>query len=166
MKITKIEAAKNQLNIAIHLFFSDYDLISTHTLSAAARWILYDLAKKENISPNLWVIKKWYRQSYEIFIRKAQNFFKHAGERDDSKNTSFDLQEDMTEMLLYEAITLYLALSWELTTHMKLFKSFYFLKNYEKIESEKIKEIITNQKKDFWNKIPDKKEFYEKMLKN
>jgi hypothetical protein len=53
MKITKIEAAKRQLNIAIYLFFSDYDLISTHTLSAAARGILYDLAKKENISPNL-----------------------------------------------------------------------------------------------------------------
>jgi hypothetical protein len=32
---------------------------------------------------------------------------------------------------------------------MKLFKSFYFLKNYEKIESEKIKKIILEQKKEF-----------------
>ena len=164
MKVTKIEAAKKQLNIAIYLYFSDYDIISTHTLSAAARWILYDLAKKENISPNLWVIKKWYRQSYEIFIRKAQNFFKHAGEIRDSKDTSLEFSEDMTQMLLYEAITLYLALTWELTTHMKLFKSFYFLNNFNKIESENIKKIVKKQKKEFNNRIPNKKEFYEKML--
>ncbi len=165
MKITKLQAAQKQLNVAIFLFFSDYDLISVHTLAAASRGILYDLAKKENISPNLWVIKKWYRQSYEIFIRKAQNFFKHAWEIRDSKNTSFDFKEEMTEMLLYETITLYLALSWELSSYMKLYKSFYFLKNSEKIESEKIKKIILEQKKEFWNKIPDKKEFYKKMLK-
>jgi len=79
MEITKLLAAEKQINISVYLYFNNMDLISAHSLAGAARNIVYDLCKSKNILDNpLNITKKSYKKSYEIYIRKAQNFFKHA----------------------------------------------------------------------------------------
>ena len=49
MYVSKLDAAKRQLDIAINLFFKNSDPISIHTLTAAAYEILAVIAKHENI---------------------------------------------------------------------------------------------------------------------
>jgi len=158
MKITKLQAAKNQLNIAVYLYFNDMDLVSVHTLAWAARNIVYDLWKKKRIRKHpLDIMKTGYRDSYEIIIRQAQNFFKHAGEYWDHKK-KFDLSEHLTENLLYDAISRYYSLNKRLSNHMKIFNSYFYLKNFDKIENKKIKKIVEKHKS---STIPSKSDFYK-----
>jgi hypothetical protein len=48
MKINKIDAARQQIETAIKLFFEAEDPVSTHTLISASRGILIPLAKYKN----------------------------------------------------------------------------------------------------------------------
>jgi hypothetical protein len=43
MQISKIEAARRQLDCAIRLYIADDDALSVHTLSRAAFRLLYDI---------------------------------------------------------------------------------------------------------------------------
>ena len=47
--ITKLDAARRQLNQAIWLLFEDRDVVSIHTLACAATTILNDVAKAKKI---------------------------------------------------------------------------------------------------------------------
>ena len=49
--ITKLEAARRQLESAIFLYFEEKDPVSIHTLTAAAYNILRDISAKRNLSP-------------------------------------------------------------------------------------------------------------------
>lgn len=162
MKITKLEAALKQINIAIYLYFNELDLISVHTLAWASRTIMFDLCKYKRIkTTSLSIMNKNYRESYEIFIRKAQNFFKHAAEKDDYKK-DFDFKEDMTESILYDAISFYILYTWNQSNHMKIYNSYYYLKNSKNIEDTKIRQIVEKQLQSI-KKLPNKKDFYEQI---
>lgn len=114
-RVTKLEAAKRQLNTAIRLFFQREDCLSIHTLAAAAHGILLAIAKKRNperaldsfLNPENPRIVPKYRQEYADIVRAAQNFLKH-GSRDSDQ--VFDFRPQMTaynvldSLLLLEAI--------------------------------------------------------------
>lgn len=82
MQVTKIEAAKRQLNAAIRMLFSEEDPIVVHTLVGAASTIFTDLIRIQ--APH----KSWDKLAQEAnnitpsqyfqIMRKAQNFLKHA----------------------------------------------------------------------------------------
>ena len=46
-KLTKLEVAERQLRVAIRLFFERKDAVAVHTLAAASRDLLNDLAKRK-----------------------------------------------------------------------------------------------------------------------
>jgi hypothetical protein len=48
-KVSKLDAAKRQLETAIRLYFSDGDPVSIHTLTAAAYNILRDVTKQKGV---------------------------------------------------------------------------------------------------------------------
>jgi len=83
LKISKLEAARRQLDTAIRLYFSDADLVSIHTLAAAAFDILKDLDEHgpktgtfyDHLETN---VKTEYLQQAKSLFRAPQNFFKHA----------------------------------------------------------------------------------------
>lgn len=159
MEISKLEACKRQLNIAIYLYFHDMDLVSAHTLVWAARNVLFDIYKIKNISftPEN-IITKLKKKNYENWLRGAQNFFKHASKKDEIK--VFNLEEEMTENLLYDAIQRYSQIESP-TNHMKIFISYFYIKNQEDISNIGVKTKIQNIIKKLKNKTPWKKEFYE-----
>lgn len=102
IEISKLDAAKRQLEVAIRLFFNYSDIVAIHTLMAASGEILNDLSKKQNVKllfdEMFELIKPEYKDEIIKKSREAQNFFKHA---DNDSDVVYKLTLENTEFLLY-----------------------------------------------------------------
>jgi len=89
LNVSKLSAARTQLDCAIELWFLDKDDVSIHTLAAAAYQIIHDINEKRgggrDLIYNSAVIKDEYRSMWVKLIKKPVNFFKHAD--NDSEGT-------------------------------------------------------------------------------
>lgn len=102
MTITKIDAARRQLEIAVLLYFNERDPLAIHTLAAAAGGVLEALIVRAgkttplhdslagNIPPDL---EKTVHQA----LRGPQNFLKHADRNPDS---TMEFSPEFTELIL------------------------------------------------------------------
>ena len=80
-QVTKLEAARRQLRVAISLWFQDGDEIAVHTLACAAHQIIHDINQKKGGRDLLFdslIFKDEYRQEAIKWLKKDMNFFKHA----------------------------------------------------------------------------------------
>lgn len=81
LRISKLDAARTQLDCAIELWFNNADAMSVHTLAAASHQIIHDINVKKGgrdlIFDSL-VIKDEYREQYNRFMKRPANFAKHA----------------------------------------------------------------------------------------
>jgi hypothetical protein len=82
LRVSKLSAARRQLDCAIELWFLDKDDVSIQTLAAAAYQIIHDLnQKKGGVRDLLYdsvVVKDEYRTMWVTTIKESVNFFKHA----------------------------------------------------------------------------------------
>lgn len=109
--VTKLKAARNQLEEAIRLFFEERDEVSIHTLVCAALQILNDhISEDEACKNNLILhydtiyIKDEYRNLWQNHLWKARNFFKHA-DRDIRKGNIFiEFETELNAMNIFECI--------------------------------------------------------------
>jgi hypothetical protein len=80
--VSKVSAARRQLDSAIELWFLDKDEVCIQTLAAAAYQIIHDINQKKGGTRDLLydsaVIKDEYRSMWVAIIKKPVNFFKHA----------------------------------------------------------------------------------------
>src|SRR5712692_11905589 len=93
LKISKLEAAKRQLETAINLYFSEGDPISIHTLTSAGYNIIRDVSEKQGRSLivkdlAVSVAKPEFRKMVRDELNRAENFFKHA-DRDHANTLEF-----------------------------------------------------------------------------
>jgi hypothetical protein len=82
-KVTKLDAAKRQLNQAIRLWFGDGDPVFVHTLTGAAMQVISDLLKHRGEPELLFnnpIVKPEMRREYVNAVRSWANFLKHADE--------------------------------------------------------------------------------------
>src|ERR1039458_6074559 len=85
--ISKLDAAKRQLETAIRLWFHSGDPVSVHSLAAASHQLLHDLGKRHGIGTILRTaayVKPEYRKKHAKMVSSYENFFKHA-DRDPEK---------------------------------------------------------------------------------
>ena len=79
-RVSKIEAARRQIEAAIWLWFVDSDIVSVHTLASAAHRLLCELASLWGV--NAWPSSEAYlpkREQREIFpATDAVQFFRNA----------------------------------------------------------------------------------------
>jgi len=117
--------------VSIKLYFNFDDPVSIHTLSAAAYNVLRDINKKRGNDPVL--IKEWIPQylirpekqkEYWALINEAENFFKHA-EKDTEAVLAFRPGE--TELLLWEAGSLYQRLTGELPPLIRVYRGWFLM---------------------------------------
>jgi hypothetical protein len=106
LTISKLDAAKRQLEIAIRLYFSDGDPVSIHTLTAAAYNIIHDISIKRDAG-SMFVkdmifdyVKPEYQEVIRQSVNKAENFFKHA---DRDHEASLDFNPDQSETYILDA---------------------------------------------------------------
>ena len=128
LTISKLDAAKRQLETVIRLYFSDADPVAMHTLTGAAYNVLRDITSKRGAEPMF--IKdemfKFVNPGYEKTIREkvneAENFFKHA-DRDHA--STLDFNPDATELLLQDACHQYQKLTGEQPPLFSLYRTWF-----------------------------------------
>lgn len=99
-RISKLEAARRQLDTAIQLWFADADIVSVCTLAYAAYEIIHVISKGKRKSTLLFdsdVIREEYRNDWSKWLKGNANFFKHAN-RDPSGEMDFN--PVVSEMLI------------------------------------------------------------------
>lgn len=121
--ISKLDAAKRQLDVAINLFFKNGDPVSIHTLSAAAYDVLIGLGKAAKvvelgIKDTELYIKEGHQKEYLAILNKAQNFFKHSDK--DPKET-IEFSPESTVFFLLSAVKLYMDLTKEKPNNMVVY---------------------------------------------
>ena len=90
MEITKLDAARRQIDAAVRLYFEEGDEIAVQTLVGAAHILIIDLSRAEAVASILdrYIVPK-YRWEFEGAIRAPQNFLKHA-QKDHDKTFDFN----------------------------------------------------------------------------
>jgi hypothetical protein len=81
IQITKLEAARRQLRVAISLWFQNGDEIAIHTLACAAHQIIHDINQKRGGRGLIFdshILKDEYRKQAVKHLKRDMNFFKHA----------------------------------------------------------------------------------------
>ena len=131
--ITKVDAARRQLDLAIELYFRSADSVSIHTLASAAGNILSALCKANSRGRSL--AKDWsflsrpeLRKTMHDAVHSLENFFKH-GSKDPSATVSLDPK--ITELLLFDACYMHQSLTGESSTLMLAFTVWFRVMNPE-----------------------------------
>jgi hypothetical protein len=130
--ITKMDAARRQLNTAVQLFFSDGDMIAVHTLATASHEILWRLGKQKGVMSVIRSqqhVKPEYTKEFNDLLNKARNFFKHA-DRDAGDVLDFDTKA--IDIWIYDAVSMYCALHDEAPYEYGAFL-FWFTSKYSEL---------------------------------
>ena len=133
IKISKLDAARRQLDTAIRLYFMGRDPVSIHTLAAAAFEILKDLDEHgpktgtfyDRIQVN---VKPEYQKYVLDLFMKPQNFFKHA---DQDPQDILDFSLASPEYFLASACETYRELAAEQSAEMFTYVIWFSFQNPE-----------------------------------
>lgn len=133
LKISKLDAAKRQLEVAIRLYFHFGDPVAIHTLTAAAYNVLKDINSHrggEQVLMKAQLAKEFIRPEYQKeFIKKlneAENFFKHANS---DPEAVLKFKPRQSEFLLWEAVEIYQRLTGEITPFLHAYRGWFMMHN-------------------------------------
>ncbi len=101
MRVTRIEAARRQLETALTLWFADGDAVSIHSLAGSAYQVLHDLNRKAKGPPLLFdspLIKKEMSKEAVASLKDHLNFFKHADLRKGDGAFAIDFDPALSEL--------------------------------------------------------------------
>ncbi len=109
VKLSKIEAARRQIESAIWLWFVDDDMVSVQTLAAAAHRTLADLA-------NLWGASAWPSTAAYLPKKAPKRTAVRAGDavtyfQEAKDDETYAVSEQWTELCLFDAVMAYSNLS-------------------------------------------------------
>lgn len=129
--ISKLDAAKRELEHSIRLFFSYGDIVVIHLVSAASYSIFTGIGKTEGITSARDELYKKVKKDKIKYVQnkldEAYNFFKHA-HRDPNKLLKFF--PESSEFIIWDSINIYQSLTKEITGLMMAFRLWFFLKNH------------------------------------
>jgi hypothetical protein len=112
IQLTKIDAARRQLQTAIRLFFMEVDPVSTHTLASAAQEILRGLLKAKGLASTSIkdsdLVPTDKRKLWFEAVNHEQNFLKHA-DRDPDGTLVYN--PELLPYVLHDASSMYSALN-------------------------------------------------------
>ncbi len=109
VRLTKLEAARRQVESAIWLWFVGDDHVSVHALTAAAHRLLVELAALRKTAA--WPYATAYLPTSPLKVRRANSddavmFFQYA-----KKDETYELSEQWTESYLFDAVMAYSSLA-------------------------------------------------------
>ena len=134
--IGKVEAARRQMETAVTLYFNDKDVVSIHTLTAAAHNVLADLHRakgKDALASTMrelfqTYVKEEHRKLVMDKFRGAENFFKHADHDPDAK---LEFNADQSALMLWDAVAYYRVLTAELPPLLAAFNAWFMITHIE-----------------------------------
>lgn len=125
MKLSKLEAAQRQLDVAAKLFVAKEDELALHTLSAAAEEILGKLVERSGQESMFQRMKGPAEQKLgksltlgELsgYVNKSRNALKHAN---DPSEDSFEYDPDHAVGMFFRALVNYQLVTGALTDTME-----------------------------------------------
>jgi hypothetical protein len=126
MNLTKLDAARRQLDTAIELYFGERDPVAIHALAAGAFEVVTALCARAGQPDELFDLVVPERRGEVLrWWRAAQNFVKHA-DRDPDAVLEFD--PEFTDVVLVLAVRRYSSLS-PATFSMRGMHAWFFLHN-------------------------------------
>ena len=91
--VTKLDAARRQLDTAIELSFTDGDPISIHVLAYSSYEIVHRLFRRAGFKDDLVfdtaLLPEDHRGTWNKMIKEAPNFFKHCNRGEANETISF-----------------------------------------------------------------------------
>ncbi len=164
LKVSKLDAARRQLEAAIDLYSRHGDEVAIHTLAAAAYDVLRDLNEAQGGGPMIKDIHKYVDPQHAELLRKklneAQNFFKHA-DRDPGSVHSFKPLQ--TETLLFEACLKHRELSGRITPLLAVYSVWFMLLNRDIFEKQPTFAKVLNNLSE-WSAAKDRTRFFHTWL--
>jgi len=167
LRVTKIDAARRQLETAITLWFHEADPVSIHTLACASFQLIYDINSQVGGSPMFpdrmaAVETSQARKQYlRKFLREAQNFFKHA---DKDAPQTFAFNTGQTDVVIFEGCQKYYEITHEDLPLMKLFTFYLRLRDPHMFEGGDPQKHIFDKPGIQRLKKFTKREFFQKVL--
>lgn len=151
MNVSKLDAAKRQLEAAIYLFFRNGDPISTHTLTGAAYEIFETLCDAQGVRSIIAQgLSEMIRPDKQAEVRKKlndpKNFFKHA---DKDPKSTLDFNPEVSAIYMWDAIRMYRTLTSEFPKIFKIFTVWFSMKNPDLLSDETIKQTFAGAGKGF-----------------
>jgi hypothetical protein len=167
VQLTKLEAARRQLETAIKLYFADGDEVSIHALAAASYSLVRDINQHLQGEP---MLKDLHRllpddlaREFRTYINRPENFFKHADKDPDEVG---ELEPKWTEVLIWEASRKYCEITGEQNRLLITF-IFWFVARQpqlrELVEKECLSQGFTKQHLERVFQLPstNRKRFFE-----
>jgi len=135
--VTKLEAARRQLETAALLYFNSRDAISMHTLVAAAYQILEDLATREGTKMLIEQsivssLGEEIARELRPYIRRIQNYLKHADRSNEPDSLEYSPQ--LTELMLLDAYGKLTQLTGEQPRILLAFENWFFMNHLEMLD--------------------------------
>jgi len=129
LTVSKLDAAKRQLEAFVRLYFNSGDPVAMHTLAGAAFGIVRDLNEKRGGEPMLRErifenVKPEHHKMLREKLNEAQNFFKHA-DRDHADVLEFN--PDLSEFVAMDACAKYSQLTGEIPPLFQVFNGWMML---------------------------------------
>lgn len=141
--ISKIDAARRQLDCAIELWFLEKDEVSAHALAGAAYQVIHDICMAKGAGELLYdsaVVKDEYRKEFNDQINAARNFIKHA-DRDPDPDSVIELIPFGTFVFMLFAVSGLRKLRQPTSPHMALFWTWLLLHHAEYFSAGLIAEL-------------------------
>jgi hypothetical protein len=138
-QVSKIEAARRQIDTAIELYFSGGDFLSIYSISFAAHQVLSDIYSHHRDDDFLALMSEKLPPRFRRYLAEPANFLKHADRDYDAYLPEINYVQ--IEAVLCVATILYRRISGDLTSKMKGFDYILEEQVYEEIG---IEEVDTN----------------------
>jgi hypothetical protein len=144
IQISKLDAAKEEIETAIYLYFHrETDVVSIHTLASAALKIVRNISdatgKESVLTQGVDVlIKPEGKSLFWTKFHESANYFKHA-ERDFDKSHLFN--PEINEYVIFFAVQYFRALTNSLSRKMREFEIWFMIKHPNLIIADKIREV-------------------------
>jgi hypothetical protein len=161
IKISKLEAARRQLVTAIRLYFNNGDIVSMHTLAAAAFKItqnISDSSAEPSDSVTAWVdklVRPDYKKEFWRKLHETANFFKHA---EQDPEAIHEFYPEQTENILFFAVYQYRGLTGEWFPEIRLFSTWYMMQHPQAFNTppevvQLGRELFRYDRKRFWREL-------------
>lgn len=165
ISISKLDAARRQLEVAIRLYFFHDDVVSTYALGAAAYEVLGDIANAKSVA--LLTMEQRLLNSavpgkereLKAALRRHQNFFKHA---DRDPDATIDFDPENTEFLLFDCCIAYGQLTAETPPLMGLFNLWWRFQYRHLIKEEHSEERMRLEGNAEW--FSSRRTYFSKVL--